>query len=297
MNNRFSEISMRVFPECYPCFVRQANIAMEVGGVNGDTVPRVMKSVFRCLERADYSNKTPAHVTSAMHRRIRRLLKADPFRGVKARYNAIALKMYPELKEKVATSPRPLITAARLAIAGNIIDFGIYDSVDIMGTVERALDLNSALDVDDSDDFLLEVEEKEQVLYLLDNSGEVVFDRILIEELIARGRNVTAVVKAGPVINDCTMEDATGAGLAGLCKIIDNGSDHVGTILEQCSMGFQERFGRRDQLVISKGQGNFETLMHEGSRIYFLFQAKCLVVARLLGLGQGAMLLARGGKS
>ncbi len=292
MKNRFRDMQMGVDPECYPCFLRQANIAMDLAGVNTDTVHRVMKSVLRAIGQADPS-KTPAHVTSPMHRRIRRLLKTDPFRGVKARYNRIALKMYPELKQSVALSAEPLATAARLAIAGNVIDFGIYSSVDIKGAVERAL--KEPMAVDDIRELVTALSEVDAVLYLLDNAGEVVFDRILIEELTALGKQVTVVVKSGPVINDCTIEDAIAAGLDDICRIIDNGSDSVGTMLEHTSRSFLERFSRKDQLIISKGQANFETLMHEDRRIFFLFQSKCAVVSRRLGLKEGDMLLARGG--
>ncbi len=266
---------------------------MDLAGVGRDTVHRVMLSVLRAIGQADPSKNTPAHITSPMHRRIRRLLKLDPFRGVKARYNKIALKMYPELKQMVALSPEPLVMAARLAIAGNVIDFGIYSSVDIRGAVERAV--GEPIAVDDSLEFIGELEDLDKVLYLLDNAGEVVFDRIFIEELLSLGKQVTVVVKAGPVINDCTSQDATSAGLDDICCVIDNGSDHVGTILEQTSRSFREHFGREDQLIISKGQANFETLMHEDRRIYFLLQSKCEVVSRRLGLEQGAMIFARGG--
>jgi uncharacterized protein with ATP-grasp and redox domains len=293
MKARFGNIDMGIRPECYPCFLKQAFIAMEAGGVREDVMRRVMLSVMRGIYEAGPA-KTPSHLSSEMHRRIRRLLKADPFRGVKARYNRITLGMYPELKRTVSDSPDPLGTAARLAIAGNVIDFGIYSSVDIKGAVERAL--SEPLAVDDSVRFAEEVEGAGQVLYLLDNAGEAVFDRLLIEELLARRKKVTAAVKSGPVINDCTMEDARQAGIEGLCKVIETGSDHVGTILDHTSRSFIERFHRKEQIIISKGQGNFETLFKEDGLIYFMFQAKCTVVARALDLPEGAMLLARGGR-
>jgi len=291
MTVNFSDIDMHLRPECYPCFLRQANIAMELAGTSEDVMHQVMHEVLNEIKRSDPA-KTPAHASSEMHRLIRRMLKVDPFRAVKARYNKKALALYPELKQTVERSPRALDTASRLAIAGNIIDFGIYSSVDIKGTVKRALE--EPLAVDDSHEFRAQVEEADSILYLLDNAGEVVFDRLLIEELQAMGKQVTAVVKSGPVLNDCTMEDATCAGLDDLCRVMDTGSDMVGTILEDTSRGFQEHFARTDQLIISKGQGNFETLLHEKKNIFFLFQAKCDVVAGLLELAPGSMLLSRG---
>jgi uncharacterized protein with ATP-grasp and redox domains len=227
------------------------------------------------------------------------MLGGDPFKEVKQRYNKIALGLYESLKKKIAQSEDPLETAARLAIAGNVIDFGIYSAIDIEGTVERAL--GEPLSVDHTAAFKEAVKRAKDVLYLLDNAGEAVFDRLLIEELISQGKKVTAVVKAAPIINDCTMEDAREVGLAEVCEVVDNGSDAVGTILETTSEEFR-KFYEGAGLVISKGQGNFETLLDQRGtssplgdppkkEIYFLFQSKCGVVSRVLGLPEGSMLL------
>lgn len=279
---------MRVHPECFPCFERQCRIALDLSGRNGDDAARIMKEALKDIRKADLA-KSPAHATTNMHRTLRRLIGRDPFHGVKSRYNEVALALYGPLRERVSESEDPLLTASRLAIAGNVIDFGIYTSIDIEGTVGRAL--GEPLAVDHTEAFRQAVERAGDVLYLLDNAGEAVFDRLLIEELARRGKEVTAVVKASPVINDCTMDDARQVGLEGVCRIIDNGSDSVGTILETTSREFRDLFGRAD-LVVSKGQGNFETLLGEEREMFFLFQSKCGVLSRVLGLPEGSMLLA-----
>lgn len=287
MLRRLNGKGMKVEPECFPCFIRQAAFSLERAGAGAVSKKRVLGAVLEEMERAD-TEKSPAHATTLMHRRIRRMLGRDPFGEVKSRYNAIALRLYDGLKDTAERSAEPLLAAARLAIAGNIIDFGIFDTVDLPGAVDRAL--SDPLDVDHFGFFKEEVERAGEILYLLDNAGEAVLDRILIEELTGMGKKVTAVVKGGPVINDCTMEDARQAGIAEICEVIDNGSDAVGTVLESVSGEFLRRF-RQSPLVISKGQGNFETLLAEEGNIFFLFQAKCEVVSRLLGLNTGAMLL------
>jgi uncharacterized protein with ATP-grasp and redox domains len=248
----------------------------------------VVRAVLRELGKAD-PGKSPAHATTFMHRRIREMLGRDPFARVKSRYNSIAMDLYPRLKKMVSESHDPLFTATRLAIAGNIIDFGIFTSVDLEGTIERAL--SGPLAVDNYERFREEVLRAGSILYLLDNTGEAVFDRLLIEELVALGKKVTAVVKGGPVINDCTMSDAREAGIAEVCEVIDNGSDAVGTILEMVSPDFRARFRGNGSLIISKGQGNFETLLEEKGNIFYLFQSKCDVLSGVLELPQGSMLL------
>lgn len=134
------------------------------------------------------------------------------------------------------------------------------------------------------------VSNTDKILYLTDNAGEIVFDSLLIETLLSLGKKVKAVVKGSPVINDSTVEDAIESGLTGLCEVVDNGSDAVGTILQWTSSSFQETF-KNAQLVISKGQGNFETLTGAEKKIFFLFQSKCDVVSKELGLSTGSMLL------
>lgn len=278
---------MRVHPECFPCFMKQCLIAISQAGTNGVDENAVMRAAMRDVLEADLG-RSPAHATTNMHRTLRRMLGGDPFREIKSRYNRIALGLCDSLREKIRESGDPLLTASRLAIAGNVIDFGIYTSVDIEGTIERAL--NEPLAVDHFDSFREAVVRADDIVYLLDNAGEAVFDRLLIEELIREGKKVTAVVKASPVINDCTMEDARETGLTEVCTVVDNGSDAVGTILETTSEEFRSLYDGAG-LVISKGQGNFETLMGEGREIFFLFQSKCGVVSRVLGLPVGSMLL------
>ncbi len=278
---------MRTALECFPCFLRQTVIALKQQTDDPQVQEDVIKAVAPLIQNADTS-RPPAYTTTFIHRLIRERLRHDPFRRIKEEYNGIALGLYPSLKDTVRQSADPLHTAARLAIAGNVIDFGVFTSVDIGGSVSRAL--GTSIAVDDYRSFAAAVAGAEEILYLLDNAGEIVFDRILIEELTARGKRVKAVVKGSPVLNDVTMEDADQAGLTGLCEVIDNGSDGIGTILEWTSAAFRDEY-ERSGCIISKGQGNFETLYGSRKQTHFLFQAKCEVVARELDLPFGSMLL------
>jgi uncharacterized protein with ATP-grasp and redox domains len=131
------------------------------------------------------------------------------------------------------------------------------------------------------------VNDAREILYIADNAGEIVFDRLLIERLPIE--KVTVAVKGSPVINDVTMEDALVAGLPRIVEVIDNGSDAPGTILESCSGYFQERFEKAD-LVIAKGQGNYETLSDIDKNIFFILKAKCPVIARDIGCEVGQMI-------
>ena len=144
--------------------------------------------------------------------------------------------------------------------------------------------------MDDYNQFRQAVDSSKNILFLLDNSGEIVFDRLLIEELISMGKSVKAVVKGSPVLNDVTRHDAEQTGLDHVCKVIDNGSDGIGTILEWTSPEFQKVF-RESDMIISKGQGNFETVPAGDPNTFYLFQSKCEVVSEVLEVKKGAMLL------
>jgi uncharacterized protein with ATP-grasp and redox domains len=278
---------MKVHLDCFPCFLRQALIALRLGTNDESLQEAILKSILKDIQNADTS-KPPAFTTTFIHRRIRQMLGNDPFKEIKSRYNQIALGLLASLKSMIEKSEDPLWTSTRLAIAGNVIDFGIFTSVDIEGAINKAL--NNHLAIDDYSLFKNAIFSTDEILYLTDNAGEIVFDRLLIETLTKNGRKVKAVVKGSPVINDSTIEDAQESGITKICEVIDNGSEAVGTILEMTSPAFQEIF-KNSQLVISKGQGNFETLTGTRKNIFFLFQTKCDVISKELGLPPGLMLL------
>ncbi|MBN2654012.1 MAG: DUF89 family protein [Nitrospirae bacterium] len=284
---------MRIYPDCFPCFFKQVLIALRLNPDCAHIEEAALKSVCDDIKAADLS-LSPAHTTTQIHRKLRQMIGRDPFGKIKSEYNRLALGLYPELKAMVDKSPDPLWTAARIAIAGNIIDFGIFTSIDIEGTIKKALAEKIA--VDDYALFKQSVLESKEALYLLDNAGEVVFDRILIETLQLLDVKVTAVVKGSAVLNDVTMADADESDLSSVCRVIDNGSDAIGTILEMSSQEFIKEFDAA-KCIISKGQGNFETLQGHndlrlaGRDVYYLFQSKCDVVSGVLGLEKGSMML------
>jgi uncharacterized protein with ATP-grasp and redox domains len=208
---------------------------------------------------------------------------------VKQRSNELALSLYPGLRRQVETASTPFEAAVRLAIAGNIIDFAITSTVDYR-TVKESIDEALRAPIDSGAVAALRdaIGGAGEILYIADNAGETVFDRLLIELLPLE--RVAFVVRGGPVINDATLVDAEVAGLAGLVEIIDTGSDAPGTILEICSQRFQERFRRAD-LVIAKGQGNYETLSDADKRIFFLLKVKCPVLANDIGCEVGRLVV------
>jgi uncharacterized protein with ATP-grasp and redox domains len=182
----------------------------------------------------------------------------------------------------------PFDTALRLSIAGNIIDLGPAQRYDLWAAIERVL--GQAFAVDHSERLRVALQACRQVLYLADNAGETVFDRLLIETL---DRPVVYAVKGGAVLNDATREDARAAGVHHVAEIVDTGSDAPGTILDRCSPAFRELFATAD-LIVAKGQANYETLSDAGPRVFHLLQTKCDVIARNVGVPVGSIVVVQG---
>jgi uncharacterized protein with ATP-grasp and redox domains len=242
---------------------------------------------------AEVYTTSPPLLGREIHRVIREKSgNPDPYGKVKRYSNQAAMSLYGEMKKPVRGSEWPFETAVRLAVPGNIIDFALISDPREIPWEEMIEDtLSRELSVDDTSLLEKDAGEARSILYLADNAGEIVFDRILIEELPVE--RLVLAVRGSPVINDATMEDAEAAGLTDIVEVIDNGSDAPGTILEDCSQDFKHRFDDAD-LVIAKGQGNYETLNEiRGSDLYFLLKAKCPVIADEVGCRQGDIVVKR----
>ncbi|MBN2513627.1 MAG: DUF89 family protein [Sedimentisphaerales bacterium] len=282
---------MRIYIDCIPCFLRQSIEAARRVTPDPCIHEQVVRGVLGLINNMD-TRQTPPAIAQHIHRLIRDLTGIeDPYLGVKKQFNAIAMQLYPKLRKTILDSADPLDTAVRLAIAGNIIDFGVMGKL-VEGDLHRTI--SDCLTADFSDiqlePFREAVQNARDILYLADNAGEIVFDRLLIEQLPRE--KITVAVKGLPIINDATMDDAVSVGLTELVEVIDNGTDVPGTVLDCCSVSFRKRFEQAD-LIIAKGQGNYETLSDVAKNIFFILKAKCQVVAHHLGCEVGKMVFQR----
>ena len=282
---------MRTDLECLPCFFGQITRTLNHARVNGDQGRSIARRAGEIVASASLE-EVPARTSTLIHRLLRSETGVDPYHEVKTTYNRIALDMLPELLLLAAGVPDRLEGGVRAAIAGNVIDFGIYDHIDLRRSIEESFQLE--LSPGSFDAFRHAVETAGRILYLCDNAGEIVFDRVLLRILQEKGKSVTVAVKGAPVINDATLDDAAEAGMTEYTELIDNGSDGIGTLLESCSERFLNAYRSAD-LIISKGQANFETLEQtRDPRLFFLFKVKCPVVARALGRENGDIVLMQG---
>ncbi len=268
--------------DCIPCAIGSLITLIKKGLVPIEKQPEVMSHLLEYLSEVNY-NQSPPALGREMHRMIRHIIdNPDPYRQIKAEFNAMMLAMYPALKQEVLTAPEPFFMALRLAIAGNIIDFGPNHTFNVHETIQKAKSVELA--IDHSTQLREDITNSEKILYLGDNAGEIVMDRLLIETI--QHPNVFFAVRGKPIINDVTTEDAYQVGMDQVAKIISNGDDTPGTLLENVSPEFRKRFQEAD-LIIAKGQGNYESLSDCDRKIYFLLMTKCEHVANHVGVHKG----------
>ncbi len=267
---------MKISLDCIPCFVRQAADAVKMSVFSDEDRKNLMHHVLQWLGDVDF-NQTPPAAAQMIHRRLRELLPTDdPYRESKNRQNEMAAALIPAIRKHIASSSDPLTMAVRYAITGNIIDLGAKNNIGYGEIYEELQKAFMQPIFGDIEAFKKAVSEAQTILYLADNAGEIFFDRLLIEQL--SGAKVTLAVRGAPVINDATISDALAAGIDDIAEIINNGSDAPGTILPDCKDEFRRCFDNAD-MIIAKGQGNFESLSDEPREIFFLFRTKCPVIS------------------
>ena len=281
---------MQSSPECLRCFARQAVEAVGLCVADPARQGAILRRVTQELA-ATRRQDSPPKISQHVHRVIRRETGCpDPYRIVKDRMNRMAIALLPQCRERIAASADPRTTALRFAVAGNLLDSGAKcaaPSDDLPRLFSTVLENPLA---GDPQVLFRTADQAKQILFLADNAGEIFFDRLLVEALpVAR---VTVAVRGGAVLNDALAEDATLAGLADIVPVIDNGSDAPGTVLEDCSAAFLHHFWNAD-LIVAKGQGNYETLSDVPAPVFFLFTVKCPLVAGHIGAPVGTMVASK----
>lgn len=271
---------MKAKLDCIPCIVRQG---VNAARLSTDDEAVLYEAIHRALETMDQTDltDTPMAIGSKVHGVIKDVTgEYDPYRELKRQSNEEALQMYPYLREVVEGSPEPLRTATKISIAGNIMDFGALDSFDVQGTVQSVLESDFA--IDDFDALKEGLDAAENVLFIADNAGEIVFDRVLMEHLDVH--ETVCAVKSEPFINDATVEDAH-----------DAGTDEVATLIE-VPPGVDtdpalDRAWEAADVIIAKGQGNYEVFSEATGPLFFLLMAKCDVIAADIAVHEGEMVL------
>lgn len=280
---------MRLMPQCVPCFFKQATIVANMLKVDDSTKIKLLKGLSKVLSEVIDENSSPAKIATPVHNFVREFLGvADPFADIKKQSNEKMLSLYAGFKNAVSTAKEPLKMASIYAIIGNLIDYSLFEQVNLETIEEKVKSFNPA--IFDFKEFNEYVSKAQRILYITDNAGEIVFDKLLIEELFKLKKKIIIVAKEKPILNDATVEDANFISLSKLGKVFGTGNSDVGTIYPSKNELLNKAFKTAD-LIISKGQANFETLVDAKGPIFFLFVVKCKAVADYLKVCEGAPLL------
>jgi uncharacterized protein with ATP-grasp and redox domains len=286
---------MKASFECIPCLIQRAIEAARLSSDNQDLQRKIINQVMSYLQEADFDVSPPE-----LGKQIFKILQditgnKDPYKDLKLRFNQSALNIYQELKRLVYMHEDPVFLAAKLALTGNFFhlqsDTMIKNVREYMDSIQE-----KQFAVNDYFQLLDDLGEARNILYLADNAGEIVFDKLFIEVLKRfypeRDHSFTVVVRGAPIINDATMEDAQLIDLDKVAHVIDSGDNAPATILRHVSDKMQDYYEQAD-LIISKGQGNFETLHNENKLIYFMFRVRCPVIADEIQSPEGSLILKR----
>jgi uncharacterized protein with ATP-grasp and redox domains len=271
---------MEPFLDCLPCTLRQALEACRMVTDRPELQEKIMKESIKILSDFTKYRSSPS-MGGVVHKAVKRITGVnDPYRDIKRNDIAAAKKVYPLLESFLTKKQNELYWALKIAATGNIIDSAVNNNLNLEECLEN--ELEKKFSICDLDVLKNKLKTAKSLLIIGDNAGETVFDCILAKNLCRL--DITYAVKSEPILNDATAFDAYASGLGEYARIVPSGSSVPGTILEECSDEFLELFNTAD-IVISKGQGNFETLPEHNDNLFFLLKAKCPVISRRLGAG------------
>lgn len=284
---------MKISLDCFPCFLRQALEASRISGADENEQKKVLNSIMSTLLNVS-QDITPPQIGWLIHSTIREITgNLDPYKEIKSFHNDQVMKIESDLNKLINESYEPVVDALRLAGTGNLIDMGPERQWTDIRTIFQGFSSKNT-DFFDHPSFEQSLKNAGTLLYIGDNAGEIVLDKILITVFLRETTvDITYAVRGKPIINDATMEDAQFVGMTDIVRVIDTGADFPGVVLESCSEAFLDYYHNAD-IILAKGQGNYESLSDELKNIFFLLQAKCPVIAEKIGCQVGDLVLKNG---
>ena len=276
---------MKTYVDCIPCFVKQALRVSRISTDDEIKIKEILDHTGMMIPKIPMQARPP-EIAKIVYDEIKKVTgNIDPYKEIKLHNIERARELVPHMKEIIEKNDNSLFEAARMAIAGNVIDFGIYESVDIEKEILKSVE--EKLTINDFDIFVEKLEKAKSILYIGDNTAEAIFDKLFIEQL---GKPVKFVVRGQPILNDITETEAKLIGIDEVAEVIASGTSAPGNVLNDCTSEFLNIMDESD-LIISKGQGNYEALSDTNYPIFFFLKAKCYVIAEDIGVDVGSMLL------
>lgn len=282
---------MKTYLDCIPCFIRQGLFAARKAGLSQQEQKEVIDEIAGIIPEISLL-MPPPEIALKVYGIVEKKCLSDPFFKEKKMSNDIVMKHYHQLEDMIFKSDNPLLTGLKIAAMGNIIDLGAsnfdIEKFDLPGEIGKGIKEDFV--ISDFVSFRENLSVAKKILYIGDNAGEIVFDKAFISYLRTLGKEILFAVRGKPIINDVTVEDALYVKMNETAEIIDSGVPTPGCMIKYSSEAFKEVLDNSD-LILSKGQGNYESLNSEKLGIYFLFKVKCYIVADNLNIPTGSMVL------
>jgi len=284
---------MKLYPECVPCMLQRA--MMFCRDEDDRTKREIMRRLCKLFSEKISKNITTTELAFERNKVIEELMdNRDPMKDLKEESFNAALRVYPALKNYVEAeknNKERFKKALKVALAGNIIEFGARDHrVNLKKLEDQIFDVvKGKLSIDDRDEIYEKVKNSREILYVTDNAGELVFDKIFIREL-TRYAKICVSPLSRPVQDDAWVEDVKRAKIDESCEIVPRG-DFIGIWFDKCTPKFLKKFDEVD-FIIAKGMGCYETLVDHPERlegrIALLMKVKCLPVAKNINVPLGS---------
>jgi len=276
--------------ECAVCLLERGR--REILKATKDQVlrARAMKRILRIVSNKFGPEAVPAYIGTLRDRAIKQLTGSDPYKGERHQSNQIALKLLPRAEsiiERSKTGYERFKRACMIAIAGNIIEFDVLGHDFNFEELDKIV-FEMRLAIDHTRQIYELTKKAKQILFLLDNAGEIAFDTLLVKELQNLGSKVTVAVKDAPILNDATMNDAKEVGMHRIAnELMTIGTDSIGLIIKDTSQQFRKKLSQAD-LLIAKGMAHYETITELKLKmpVAYLFRAKCYPVAHSVGVAR-----------
>ncbi len=272
---------MKFEPNCINCILDQVAKISKMKNL-GDEKFVLLKDVLKTLSTEDYSKTSPEIYGNIWKQIVEYFDGEDIYKDIKAKYNDKFLTYVPAIEKAINESKNPLRMALATAIQGNLLDLAItrnFSLEDLLSAIEKIE--HTSFGIDDSKVLLDKIKSSNKILYIGDNCGEIVFDRVFIETLKKYYPNLDIyyVVRGFSAVNDILLEDAIQVGMDKFATIVENGDTSLGTVLDRCTDELNTLYNDVD-LVIAKGQGNFESLSEKPrDNLFYLLLTKCKLIA------------------
>ena len=281
---------MRIKEKCLPCIVDQVIKVASITGAENREV--LYQAVFKYLGNMNYDQTTPEIIGQTFRMIKKHIGCMDPYLETRNYYNHLLLEQIKTFDDEIERAAEPFMRAIKYAILGNIIDFNPIHNTCMADVLERFKRIDDyELAIDHSKQLFQDIKEGKTLLYLGDNCGEICLDKLLLKRIKALNPNMKLYfgVRGEPVVNDSISEDAYAVGINDYAEIISNGDCSLGTVLPRTSLAFKKVFDEAD-VVIAKGQANYECLSEEKKNIYFMLFTKCQVIAQDIGVAEQKMI-------